>query len=168
MPNYCCNRIVIIGDLTELKTDLGEDFENMFSKTIPRPSPLGHNEFYDYWGTKWDPCNVEVVIDMSDRIELKCDTAWAPPINWAKKCCKKYKAIEIKIYYCEIGMGFYGKFQFNSNGGGDIRYKVNRKEVTYNEEELYNEEESSNEEESYVLTGHIKKFTEKNQIGLGG
>ena len=162
MPIYCCNRIVIEGELSELKNDLGEDFENMFSKTIPRPLRFEENEFYDYWSTKWDPCEIEIITNIPNKIEIKCDTAWSPPINWAKKCCEKYKTIRIKIYYCEIGMGFYGKFNVNSNGGGDVRYKLNEAEL------IYNEDDGDDEEELYVLTGHIKKFIEKNRIGLGG
>ena len=64
------------------------------------------------WGTKWDPCEVELFENSMNKIEITFKTAWSPPIEWIKKCFDKYDDVKaVKIYYCECGCDFYGVYK---------------------------------------------------------
>ncbi len=161
MPN-CCNRIIIEGDLNKIKQDINEDFDNMFSNTIPLNFKKGDivsyfNEIDNKWSTESNPCEIEMISNTSEKIEMTCQTVCCPPQNWAKNCIIKYKGTIITIIYCEIGCEFYGKLKV----GKGIR--VSKQYAIQGEDLLYDEYE-----EKYVLGGHLKQFIEKNEIGLGG
>lgn len=76
----------------------------------------GHSDWYEWsianWGTKWDCDLTTVEVDESAGEEsyISChfDTAWGPPIEWAKNVSKKYPSLAFTIYFSEGGMGFYG------------------------------------------------------------
>lgn len=59
-------------------------------------------------GTKWITIH-DVIPGAEDYIELYTDSAWAPPLGWAKIISKKYKCI-VQIKYDEPGCCFMGLY----------------------------------------------------------
>lgn len=156
MPNYCSNRILISGkDLLEFKKTLESKDDKLlfsFSQTIPRPKDEEENWYIwniNNWGTKWDISENVYIND--NTFSIQCDTAWSPPIEWAKNCLKKYD-LNIEIGYCEMGCQFYGYW---NNKDGENTMEFEDGDLEYDEDE-------------FILGGNLKKHVEKYEIGLGG
>ena len=136
MPNWCNNKLTIIGDKNELKQVQSllftEDEAFSFECAVPPPSnlyrenigsekreelnKLGIPNWYDWncsnWGTKWDACNVYHMEITDTQIEVFFDTAWSPPEQWFYGLCNKIesKDIHIEMLYEEWGMWFAGSY----------------------------------------------------------
>ena len=130
MPNYCHNNIKIKGTVKNMKKfydAITETYHSKkyqwltFAKTVPLNSCMDPTE---YWGTKWDinpPKSVadctynawneyEIIVQSDTNYEILCNTAWAPPTDWAKQCSRNYN-ISIRIASVESGCNFYGLFK---------------------------------------------------------
>jgi hypothetical protein len=75
-----------------------------------------HTDWYEWsianWGTKWDCDLTSVEVDerLVEGSYLSCnfDTAWSPPVAWAKNVSRKYPLLSFNLYFSEGGVGFYG------------------------------------------------------------
>lgn len=119
MPNYCYNYIIISSDEGEsfekFKKTLntadatGNVVEFSFHQTVPRPESEGEN-WYNWnignWGTKWDACWPTVEI-ADDEVIITCETAWEPPIQWARFAAENFNLC-IRIEYEEPNNAFQG------------------------------------------------------------
>jgi len=75
-------------------------------------SKYGYRNWYDWqvanWGTKWDFCDVGIVNQEPNSIELSFQTAWSPPTEAYNKLLDL--EFDISAYYYEPGMGFCGEW----------------------------------------------------------
>ena len=136
MPNWCNNKLTIIGDENELKQVQSllftEDEAFSFECAVQPPANLyrenissqkreeldaqGIPNWYDWncenWGTKWDACNVYHMEITDTQIEVFFDTAWSPPEQWFCSLCDKIesKDVHIEMLYEELGMEFAGAY----------------------------------------------------------
>lgn len=142
MPNWCNNKLTIIGDKNELEQVKPLLFKENgeFSFECSVPSPTGEYDWYSWncenWGTKWDAGNVYHTEITDTQIEVFFDTAWSPPENWFYGLCNKIesKDVHIEMLYEEWGMWFAGSF---------VREKGNLG-IMHNEGELYQVDYSGN------------------------
>lgn len=141
MPNYCHNTIKIKGKTKNMKKfyDAITDTYNgvthkwlTFQKTVPLDN---FDDATTIWGTKWDlnpPKSVanrsydgfneyEIITLTSKIYEIRCNTAWSPPTQWAESCSRKYK-ISIRIAYVESWFDYYGVFRVSCAKTSTISY----------------------------------------------
>lgn len=154
MPNYCCNNIIIRGSLKEFKEKLKIPFS--FNDFITCPFAFNTDNRYnwviDNWGVKWDVQNNSEINEMNDEyISILCETAWSPPIRWAKNCLKKYKGLSIEIGYCEMGQEYYGVWKDNI----DHCIMFEKDDYVYDDDE-------------YILSTRLQNHLDKYSIGMGG
>lgn len=156
------------------KDENGKEFINDFSfkQTVPPPTnyfsgSLGMEEkkmcaekglvdWYSWntenWGTKWDACEVNLTIKPKS-VEVRFDTAWAPPLKWLENASKAFPNLKFHMAYCEGGMGFYG--EAIAKAGGVSNDCADFPKDTY-------------DEDSGEVTGEVRKFVKKWGIGTGG
>ncbi len=60
-----------------------------------------------HWGTKWD-VEAEVLFQSDQDIQIRFDSAWAPPVRAIEKLSAKYPDCTFKLTYDEPGMDFAG------------------------------------------------------------
>jgi hypothetical protein len=121
MPNWCINRLQIIGRRDEIDQCLesikGEDSAFDFKTVIPGPEKyarLGNRAYHgfnsegywwccEHWGTKWNaqPRSGDTMV--AERIptgtEICFDTAWSPPTPVLLKLSKKFPELEFRLYF---------------------------------------------------------------------
>lgn len=164
MPNYCSNYIRIKGNHDFIKSfqqacklpdSNNESCPFSFNQTVPIPSDQtelnalmnkkninilswGTPEII-LWGSKWDAVDPNVIYGLN-QIFIQCETAWSPPIAWAKNYFNslppEYQLNgEILIAYCEFGIGFYGTFLISCNGVNQQTHDIiDPMDFTYDEE----------------------------------
>lgn len=169
MPNWCSNTITIEGSkpmidrFKELSLNVnsmyGEDLVFSFNPTVPSPSEVDGNWCSENWGTKWDANGPMIILETDKKVIIQCDTAWAPPIAWAKKCVTPINNLKITIAYCECGVAFYGVTTITpGNVNRDDHHHDMGDDLGYDDEI-----------DEYVITGKLKEFMNKYQIrSLGG
>ena len=113
MPNYCHNVITIRGDETVMKTfydaiTIKHRKKKRFTFRATVPLTKGQDP-HIVWGTKWDIGDYDTLAQTATCYQIRCDTAWAPPNNWAFLTARKYSC-DIKIAYVESGCGVYGVY----------------------------------------------------------
>lgn len=105
MPNYVDNTLKIhcednktmetIGELL-FKRNEEDKLEYTMTKLLPRPEEFegqpgyhkyGHKWSCIYWGTKWDVCSPETMIE-ENEITLYYQTAWSPNDKWVEALCR--------------------------------------------------------------------------------
>lgn len=137
MPNWCSNYVTIYGedfskvkDLLESKTD----DDGLFEHTVGivkegylrdgKYERLGDDKiddkyfnWYDHnvneYGTKWDVNEVYFEIYEESTISFSFESAWSPPLEWARKLSDKFK-VTVVVEYAEAGCNFGGKSVFEN------------------------------------------------------
>ena len=105
MPNYCDNKVTIIGHVEDL--DVFEFEKLSFSKFVPRPAEEEENWFEwnnAHWGTKWEHWDYEAVLRDDNVLVARFRTAWAPPIEFFKGLLTSYPRCWVK---CEFNTEDY-------------------------------------------------------------
>ncbi|MHC4376015.1 MAG: DUF1281 family ferredoxin-like fold protein [Planctomycetota bacterium] len=140
MPNWCSNYVTIYGeDFSKVKDLLltKTDDDGLFEHTVgivkegylrdEKYQHLGdvilddkYFNWYDHnvneYGTKWDVNEIsfDVFADPSDEhISFSFESAWSPPLEWARKLSDKFKVIVV-IEYAEGGCNFGGRSIFEN------------------------------------------------------
>lgn len=167
-----------------------QDLVFSFNSTVPRPKNEDQNWYEwnnSNWGTKWDiiDCDIEIgkvpakanlkvpakanlkvpakanlKVPNEDRITIWTNTAWSPPIEWAKNVIAQFdNSLEISIAYVECGMGYWGKYTVDKDGEYDDCHDLEDKDIKWTEDDGCEP----------VLRGIFKDFYENNRmISLGG
>lgn len=152
MPNWCSNKITIVGGKDNIKSiitkireiptgDKYTLFETLIGKD-PQPSIESNLKRY---GTKWDvsveDCNGEFNDDM---IILYPNTAWAPPVPFCVTLAKEY-GVNVEIQYSEPGNDFCGINRINSKGEIILEedYDYNEGMFHLDNEQFWNDQENS-------------------------
>lgn len=106
MPNYCENKVTVIG----CKEDLDEidDVNFSFQNLCPRPEEQEEN-WYNWnninWGTKWDCWDYELKMKEENILVGSFRTAWCPPIAFLTSLLGKFPKAWIKCeFYTEDQM----------------------------------------------------------------
>ena len=151
MPNWCSNTLQISGDKEQLelfkqksiiKSGMDVDIFVM-DGCIPMPEELNIMEGisdeikaermqkygycswydwrYDYWGTRTDAHDSEIVEESDNTIEIVFETAWCPPVHYIENIAKMYPLLNFDLYYMETGEWLAGKISAN---GEDICHLV--------------------------------------------
>jgi len=133
MPNWCENRLQIVGTPDKVQIFKDENFDEeglKFYKSVPVPEELGDWD-YDWciqnWGTKWD---LECIFHGdSSAYDYTCsykgicsnlftysefNTAWCPPSAWLHTVAAKYPYLKFTLQYAESGCGFSGIMVFKN------------------------------------------------------
>ena len=122
MPNWCYNQLQIPVISEDSKTTISDIKKKIFNskdeldfqKIIPMPKSEEEN-WYDWsidnWGTKWNASTEDVDID-DDRIYIRFNTAWSPPIPIIKKLHEMFDSEEVMItgHYEEEGWDYAGVY----------------------------------------------------------
>ncbi|MHB1231601.1 MAG: DUF1281 family ferredoxin-like fold protein [Burkholderiales bacterium] len=123
MPNWCYNKLVVIGPEDQLNEfqELVRDGDSVltFQKIIPVPQD---DNWYDNnreaWGTKWDAVNAHVyrrhpgdcdrhAVDESEGcITYTFDTAWSSPGHVLGTLSKMFPTLVLRHSGFEEGLGF--------------------------------------------------------------
>ena len=102
MPNYCDNKVTIIGHKEDL--DILEEEKLAFSKFVPRPADQEDNWYewnHAHWGTKWEHAEYEATLREENILVAHFRTAWAPPIAFFCELLKLYPRSWIKCEFTE-------------------------------------------------------------------
>jgi len=133
MPNWCENKLEIVGDINEtLRRFLkkGLKFSN-----IVRPVVVGDDaqnlrivgSQVSCWGTKWDLTD-EQAVDCGEALlsEGYCffDTAYSPPLEALTELSKQIPSADFTLHYHEPGMSFYGTARINAGECDDMCEQV--------------------------------------------
>lgn len=121
MPNWCQNRLLVIGSESEVQRFLADNKSKESELDFGRAVPLlDENDWYnwciEHWGTKWNAAEVKfgdpAIIwwqENDKTAELyQFDTAWGPPGAWFTTMCKEWPELELRLYYAELGGDFSG------------------------------------------------------------
>jgi hypothetical protein len=120
MPNYIYNKLILEGNWNYIKQIIGSDRKNpikykqskaksykkfKFDLIAPVDLNLNYdktsNPYYPYveaWGTKSQPWNVKIIKE-PNKVILKFETAWDPPVNWIKKL--ELYPIKFNLYWAD-------------------------------------------------------------------
>ncbi len=111
MPNWCNNTLRINGTAEEIAQLNWKDNDSFFAPFIPRPENIG-DDWYDWslrnWGCKWD-CQVEIVDDSDDYLEIQLNTPWSPPLSGILKLSILFPNCTFELKYSEPGCDFQGQ-----------------------------------------------------------
>lgn len=121
MPNWCDNKLTIIGNKNKVQalydacTKNPEGEENLL--TALRPMPKDNENWYDWrtenWGTKWEIL-VHDTPDLADNgdgtytLGMCFDSAWSPPIEALVYYGEKNPDVSTRLDYNEWGNLFCG------------------------------------------------------------
>lgn len=100
MPNYCNNKVTLVGHAEDL--DVFEAERLAFSKFVPQPEDQKDNWFEwnnANWGTKWEHWDYSVVLRDECVLVVEFRTAWSPPLDFFKGLLASYGRCWIK---CEF------------------------------------------------------------------
>lgn len=128
MPNHCDQSVSIKGPsalVYELYHNLQRQEPRFCDVVLPVPfakstGMTGYDWRWDYWGTKWDVADVELMEKMEISGEedvawfsFRCWTAWGPPVPvWD---ALHTFGIEVEAEYVDEGGLFEGRYQFGNN-----------------------------------------------------
>ena len=115
MPNYCSNRLTVIGDAETLDkfVELAREGKELldFDKIHPAPEEWrGSIEWQrENWGTKWNCAPGARLDDVGRGQVVYCfDTAWSPPIGVIKVAARRFDKLAFKLEFAELGNDFSG------------------------------------------------------------
>ena len=125
MPNWCHNLATFTCPSKDIYDKLLLSIQNDSWFETFAPLCLDKEEFengWEYhvaiekWGTKWSPCDVEILVTDEEelRLEVSCNTAWSPPTGVYKIMNKEFNIV-IEANYEELGCEFFGRC-FYENG----------------------------------------------------
>lgn len=72
---------------------------------------LGYTDWYDWntknWGTKWDACDVDIVVDEENCFSVNFNTAWCLPHEWNDAVLDdpQYASLRIVFEWSDEGYG---------------------------------------------------------------
>jgi hypothetical protein len=93
-----------------LETDA--DFKGESPKHLANKAKYGHADWYSWrlanWGTKWDACEVQIIDEDEEYVQIRFDSAWSPPTNFFEWYAKENPDVVFLNQYDEEGMGFEG------------------------------------------------------------
>ncbi|MDP8185351.1 hypothetical protein [Phocoenobacter skyensis] len=129
MPNWCENKLTVLGskeEIEQIKSKLfrqnieSDELSLDFNLVAPIPRELKEGIYWcgRNWGTKWNATTCSVDIE-DEKITCFFDTAWNPPLAWFRTLCQKFSQYEIEFYYYEPGWEFAGSL---ANSNGDFYY----------------------------------------------
>jgi hypothetical protein len=131
MPNWCSNSVYITHIDREKLDRLITAFRagRMMQEFLPCPSKLYDGEGWyswciDHWGTKWDVGGhdgsdwADWLDQEQQRLALKFDSAWAPPIGFYDYLVN-HEGFDVRAFYYEPGMQFAGLW----HNGSDEHYE---------------------------------------------
>lgn len=130
MPNWCMNDVTMRHSDPVVIEQAVKAYQQgqLLNEFVPMPQDVaGTDAWYQWcvnnWGTKWDVGGDGEFIEQPDAntINLKFDSAWAPPTEAYQVMCGM--GFEIQAFYYEPGMGFVGEFTGDSQGGNDNYYE---------------------------------------------
>ena len=88
-----------------------QEMRDQAQRTVDAYKETGYHDWYtwacDHWGTKWDP-HVGWVRIEDTAVELRFDTAWAPPTALISALSSLFPTLTFVLEYSEPGMGFLG------------------------------------------------------------
>jgi hypothetical protein len=130
MPNWCYNRIEVIGKPSDIKKisniieNLKKEDEILFQSLIGLPEGIDIEEYNedecdineDWFGTKWDVGFDFVKEIKEDYILFSGETAWSPPVDFCIELSRMYN-VQVEMYFEEGGCDFCGKCWIDSEGG---------------------------------------------------
>jgi len=119
MPNWCSNRMEVIGSKDYLdKLEVAANEGNLF-ETIKPIGNWEYNTAINEWGTKWDAG--EATPDRLDdtHLQIHFDSAWGPPIGVYEHLFEQAGIESVTGTYFEPGMGFTGIWE----DGADAFYE---------------------------------------------
>lgn len=130
MPNWCVNSVEIIGSESDLQ-DIAKRVDNadsLLEGLYPLLNDDGTKMDWDYsvwvdvYGTKWnDELLGDPVFIGSNRLEIPCQTAWAPPCDGILGISQLWPNCVFGLAYTEPGMCFAG-LEIVYNGIVDVEH----------------------------------------------
>ena len=131
MPNWCNNKLTVIGPKADVKRFQsqavgycawpGQGPESQpivlnFHSLVPIPPDVlatgyddaGYDWEKEHWGCKWGACHTELVDEWDGHLVYTFDTAWAPPLPFLRNLGPCWPALRFILTYEEPGMGFQG------------------------------------------------------------
>jgi hypothetical protein len=133
MPNWCSNKLTIIGpgvNVQAFKTkavgnspweETGENPDVLnFHSLVPVPENIlaagyddaGYHWQQENWGCKWGAANSVIVEEWDGHVEYSFDSAWSPPLKFLKNVAKQWPNLTFVLVYEELGMAFKGLAKF--------------------------------------------------------
>lgn len=116
MPNWCYNKVTIIGHKEDL--DQFEEQRFSFSYFVPPPADCPYEWYRDNWSVRSEHHEYEVKIRDENLYVAGFDTAWGPPIRFFRKLLEKYPRCWLKCAYtiedgvAGIWLGHYKNGEF--------------------------------------------------------
>jgi hypothetical protein len=107
MPNYCWNRLRVIGPSENIKDVLEHKLD--FQHYAPVPSD-DQDAYEEAWGTKCGPMDYEVLRQEEFELKVQFRTAWAPPLAFLQKLNRHFPACWFKLEFeveCGWGSGIW-------------------------------------------------------------
>jgi len=133
MPNWCSNRIVMIGEaevLSVLRETVSSDESHFdFDKIVPgRPGEGWYEWSIENWGTKWNASDVD--LDQGDgELAFTFDTAWGPCGPVVAALASQFPTLRIIHMYAESGMGFGGIVRYEGGEAVETEHAEDSKSV---------------------------------------
>ena len=88
------------------------DFKGESPEHLANVAKYGHADWYSwrlqYWGTKWEVCEVQFIDEDEDYVQIRFDTAWCPPTNFFEWYAEQHPDVVFLNQYDEEGCGFEG------------------------------------------------------------
>ncbi len=153
MANWCENKLVILGDVNEVKKFIQKgmsDGSNWgFEEYYPTPYSLTDGDDWYFWraenwGTKWNP---DDVCFSDNTIEFL--TAYTPPVQWVLKVSKDYPKLIFKLTFIGEEDKFAGICEVQS--GEFINYEEGDLCYVNDDGEIYSEEDITGDREDYYV-----------------
>lgn len=137
MPNYCSNRLTITGDETEVSSlcsfvsnyvapDAANSWRareaSLCARLAPPPSAVTDHPDWEvfsdwadsHWGTSSRGDLNTVVMEREPGVVVFFFlTAWSPPLAAIYSAAVDWPALCFEAEYCEVGMGFMGRYFFH-------------------------------------------------------
>lgn len=186
MPNWSSNNLTVKADpknpeaISQLadfmnKLNAAKDSKlGIFTQFFPCPQELydnpgnGFDTWYAWhvanWGTKWDVFHSDITFfedNDNANVQMTFDTAWSPPLVFAKEVSLLYPLLSFRVAYSEGGMGFAGYTDFAE---GEIVDEFEVETVEWN----YAEDGEDGEDEDGAPSEEWAKFMEEYGLHSGG
>lgn len=171
MPNWCSNKIIIVGAPDNIKSVISKIREiPEGNKCVLFETLIGKDEKSGDWyesnlkryGTKWDVSVNECRGEFNENsIHLYPSTAWSPPVPFCMTLAKEY-GVNVEIVYWESGNDFCGRVYINQDGVVESEDDYDYNEGMYN---LMNEDFWNDRENDYLddmESDSIREYVEEN------